>query len=228
MQTLDPNMVADAAVQQEQEAAFQHAMNAQRQRELGAAFASRCLTALIWVGAALVLALAIIGVLGWQVAHPSVQYFATENGRVIPIKPTDVPAFSDSDVSAFGADTIRESFTLDFVHFRDQTTKLSPRYSDEGYQDYYKALTASNVLASVKDQRMNLSVEVGPGVIRSKGKLGDIYTWEYQYPVTLKLDGQQTSSPAQRFIFTQRIQRTDVQVKPKGLEVTQIITSNAN
>ena len=117
---------------------------------------------------------------------------------------------------------------MDFVHFRDQTTRLSPRYSDEGYQDYYKALTASNVLASVKDQRMNLSVEIGPGVIRSKGKLGDVYTWEYQYPVTLKLDGQQTSSPAQRFIFTQRIQRTDVQVKPKGLEVTQIITSNAN
>jgi len=75
---------------------------------------------------------------------------------------------------------------------------------------------------------MNLSVDVGPGVIRSRGAPGGIFTWEFQYPVTLKLDGQQSSSPAQRFIFTQRIQQTDVRVKNAGLEVTQVITSNAN
>lgn len=208
--------------------AYVHAITAQRQRELGAEFAHRCLKALIWVATALVLALALIGFLGWQVAFPPIKYFATENGRVVPIQATDKPAFSDRDVSAFGADTIRESFTLDFVHYKDQTTRLSERYSDVGYQDYYKALTTSNVLASVTDRRMNLSSEIGPGVIRSKGLLGDVFTWEYQYPVTLRLDGQQTGSPAQNFIFTLRIQRTDVQVKSKGLEVTQVISSNAS
>lgn len=210
------------------ERSYVHAITAQRQRELGAEFAHRCLKALIWVATALVLALALVGFLGWQVAFPPVKYFATENGRVVPIQPTDKPAFSDRDVSAFGADTIRESFTLDFVNFRNQTTRLSERYSDIGYQDYYKALTTSNVLDSVEKRRMNLSVEVGPGVIRSKGLLGDVFTWEYQYPVTLRLDGQQTGSPAQNFIFTLRIQRTDVQVKSKGLEVTQVISSNSN
>lgn len=210
------------------ERSYVHAITAQRQRELGAEFAHRCLKALIWVATALVLALALIGFLGWQVAFPPIKYFATENGRVVPIQATDKPAFSDRDVSAFGADTIRESFTLDFVHYKDQTTRLSERYSDVGYQDYYKALIASNVLASVTERRMNMSVEVGPGVIRSKGLLGDVFTWEYQYPVTLRLDGQLTGSPAQSFIFTLRIQRTDVQVKSKGLEVTQVISSNSN
>lgn len=223
-----PNQGALHAVAQAQEQAFIHAQNAQRQRELGAAFAHRCLTALIWTGGALVMAIAVIGGLGWQVAHPPIKYFATEKGRMVPVQPTDQPAFSDSDVAAFGADTIRKSFTLDFNHFKDQINDVKDAYDDPGFEDYYKALNASNILSTVRDQRMNLSVDVGPGRIKGKGPLGDFYTWEYQYPVTLKLDGQVTGSPAQRFIFTERIQRTDVQVKNKGLEVVQIITTGAN
>ena len=217
-----------APVLRDDAAAFEHAMGLQRHRELGAAFAHRCLSVLLWLGGAFVLSICLNIYLGWQVANPPVKYFTTENGRMIQATPLDKPGHSQSDVSAFGADTIRDSFTLDFVNYRNQMTRLGERYSEVGYQDYYKALTSSNVLAAVKDKRMNLSVDVGPGVIRSKGELGGRYTWEFQYPVTLKLDGQQTSSPAQRFIFTQRIQQADVRVKNAGLEVTQVITRNAN
>ncbi|EQB0377778.1 DotI/IcmL/TraM family protein [Serratia marcescens] len=208
--------------------AYAHALSLQRQRELGAAFAHRCLTVMLWLCVAMVLSLSLNGYLGWQVAHPPVKYFATENGRVTPIKPMNMPAFSSEDVAAFGADALRKGFTLDFVHYRSQMTRVEPLFSDQGFEGYNKALTSSNILAAVKSQRMNLSVDVAPGVIRSKGVLGDRYTWEFQYPVTLKLDGQQTSTPAQRFIFTLRIQRTDVQEKPAGLEVTQMISTNAN
>lgn len=207
---------------------FEHAQELQRERELGAAFAHRCLKALLWTGAALMVSVSGNTYLGWVVAHPPVKYFTAEKGRVTPIIPLDEPAFSMSDVAAFGADTIRESFTLDFVHYRDQMTQLGERYSELGFQDYYKALTTSNVLNAVKDKRMNLSVVVGPGVIRSKGLLGDRYVWEFQYPVTLKLHGQQSGSPPLNFIFTQRIQRTDVREKNAGLEVIQVITSNSN
>jgi len=223
-----PGMTVIQALVNAEEQAFIHAQEAQRQRELGAGFAHRCLTALIWTGSALVLAIIVIAGLAWQVAHPPVKYFATQNGRVIPVQPTDQPAFSDSDVAAFGADTIRSSFTLDFIHYQNQINNVKDSYDDSGYEGYYKALNGSNVLSSVKDQRMNLSVDVGPGRIRAKGLQGDNFTWEYQYPVTLKLDGQVTGSPAQRFIFTQRIQRVDARVKEKGLEVIQLITSGAN
>lgn len=208
--------------------AFIHAQNAQRQRELGTAFAHRCLTALIWTGGALVLAIIVIGGLGWQVAHPPVKYFATQNGRVIPVQPTDQPAFSESDVSAFGADSIRKSFNLDFIHWKDQINQVKDNYDDSGYAGYFKALNASNILSSVKDQRMNLSVDVGPGRILAKGLQGDNYAWQIQYPVTLKLDGQVTGSPAQRFYFTQQIQRVDARVKEQGLEVIQLISSGGN
>jgi intracellular multiplication protein IcmL len=237
MQTSGVNDVEDghlaevAQVRQLSEAdtaAFDHAMDQQKKRELGAAFAHRCLNVASRSSVALILSLLLNGYFGWLVAHPPIKYFTTENGRIIRVNPTDKPAYSQTDVSKFGADTIRESFTLDFVHYRDQTTKLGERYSEQGYSDYYTALNTSNVLAAVKKQRMNLSVEVGPGVIRSRGAPGGVVTWEFQYPVTLKLEGQTTSSPAQRYIYTLRIQRVEEDVKNAGLEVTQVITSNAN
>jgi len=206
--------------------AFKQALQQQSSRELGAAFAHRCLTVLMWLGPAFVLLLMLCGALLWKLNTAEVKYFTTEGGRVVRVFPLDQPGFDLKDVAAFGADTIRESFNLDFVHYRDQTTAVSDRYSEQGYVDYYKALASSNVFAAVKGQRMNLSVDVGPGVIHSKGAPGGVYTWEFQYPVTLKLDGQQSSNAAQRFIFTQRIQQVDARVKNKGLEVTQIITSS--
>ena len=219
----DPNTPGEV-----DESIFAHAVELQKKRTLGADFAQLCLTGMLWVSAAQVLSVCVIGYLGWQVANPPVKYFTTEYGRVTKVFPLDKPGYSEKDVALFGADTIRDSFTLDFVHYRSQMTRLSERYSEVGFQDYYKALTTSNVLKALKDQRMNLTVDVGTGVIRSRGVLGGRVTWEFQYPVTLKLDGQVTSTPIQRFIFTQRIQQTDVRVKNAGLEVTQVITSNTN
>lgn len=74
---------------------------------------------------------------------------------------------------------------------------------------------------------MNLTNSVEPGVITSRGVIGGRYTWEFQYPVTLRLQGQNSSSPPLRYIFTLRVQQADVRLKPKGLEVTQTITNNA-
>lgn len=208
--------------------AYAHALEAQRQRELGAAFAHRCLTVALWEAAGLFLALAVIAWLGWQNAHPPVKYFSTENGRIIPVKPLDVPGFSQQDVAAFGTDTLQESFSLDFVHYRKQMSRVQDRYSESGFGGYFKALTASNVFEQVTKRRMNLSISVEPGVVVRRGQEGGRYAWEFQYPVTLKLDGQQESGLPQRFIFTLRIQQTDVRTKPAGLEVTQVISTNAS
>ncbi|MEB8059275.1 DotI/IcmL/TraM family protein [Pseudomonas fulva] len=207
---------------------FALAAGYEEERRLGARFANKCLRLLLWCIVGWSITVVICGYLGWRVAHPDNHYFKTEGGRILEIYPLDKPSHSETDVAAFGADTIRESFTLNFVHYRNQLTRVATRYSQKGFEDYYKALNTSNVLEAVKGKRMNLDTEVGPGVISSRGKINGVFTWEFQYPVTLKLQGQQTSSPAQRFIFTQRIQQVDPREKSIGLEVTQVITSSAN
>ncbi|MEQ9927997.1 DotI/IcmL/TraM family protein [Pectobacterium parvum] len=208
--------------------AYEHAIQAQHERSLGAYFARNCLKALILSLAGNLIAGVVIGVLFWFLVHGPRDYFATESGRITQIYPTDKPVWSESDVRQFGADTISAAFTLDFVHYRGQMTAVSPRFSEEGFVGYNQALTVgSNILASVRDKRMNLTNSTEPGVITSRGVIGGRYTWEFQYPVTIRLQGQNSSSPPLRYIFTLRIQQADVRLKPQGLEVTQTITNNA-
>lgn len=218
----------EAAVALNDHHAYEHAVTAQHANSLGAAFAHRCLAVAMWSCATSTGLIIVVAVLAWMVYHPAKEYFSTENGRITRVYPVDKPVWSESDVRQFGADTISRAFTLDFVHFRDQMTGVSPDFSEEGFVGYNKALTVgSNILALVRDKRMNLTNSVEPGVITSRGVIGERYTWEFQYPVTLRLQGQNSSSPPLRYIFTLRIQQADVRLKPKGLEVTQTITNNA-
>jgi len=210
-------------------AAFAEAHRLQEQKNLGAGFARKSLTVNMLIGAALIGSIGLNAFQAWQNAHPDNKYFSTQDGRITRFYPLDRPAWSVQDVSQFGADTIQRSFTMDFVHYRNQMTDVMPRYSDQGYADYYNALTKSNVLAMVRDKRMNLSITVSPGVINSKGKLPNgVYAWKIQYPVTLQLDGQQSSMPAQRYIVELLIQQADPRDKPLGLETRQTIMMNAN
>ncbi|WP_324030836.1 conjugal transfer protein (plasmid) [Pantoea sp. JZ2] len=208
--------------------AFEHAVQAQHARSLGAEFARSCLKKLGWSLILNVIQAVTIGVLLFLLMHVPREYLATEGGRITPFYPTDKPVWSESDVRQFGADTISRAFTLDFVHYRDQITAVSTDFSEEGFAGYNRALvTGSNILSSIRDKRMNLTNTVEPGVITRRGVIDGHYTWEFQYPVTIRLQGQNSSTPPLRYVFTLRIQQADTRLKPRGLEVTQTITNNA-
>lgn len=196
--------------------------------ELNVNFTRKSLTVNVWQSTGNVIALLIIAVLVYAVLNPPVKYFATQDGRIIPLTPTDQPAYSDADVTDFGNRVIREAFTLDFVNYRTQMNNLLPRFSDEGFRSYYTALTTSNVLAAVKDKKMNMSVMTSPGVVVSKGTLENgVYAWKIQYPTKFKLTGQTTSLPEQSFVVSLLVQRTDPRLKNTGMEVSQLITYEA-
>ncbi|CAI1970368.1 MULTISPECIES: DotI/IcmL/TraM family protein [Serratia] len=196
--------------------------------QLNADFARRSLAVNLWQSVTLVVCAFIIAILAYVALHPPVKYFATQDGQITPLYPTDQPAYSDINVTDFGAQVLREAFTLDFVHYRSQMNALQARFSDDGFRSYYTALTTSNVLTAVKDKKMNMSIMTSPGVVVSKGTLENgIYAWKIQYPIKLKLTGQVTSLPEQSFVMSLLIQRTDPRLKHTGMEVSQLITFEA-
>ncbi len=207
---------------------YDEAIRLQNEQALGATFARKLLTSSLILGTAFLLTTSLSGVTLWKVYHPDNHYFATESGRVTPIYPLNKPAWSMEDIAGFGADTIQRAFTMDFVHYRQQMTSVMTRFTNQGYADYYKALTSSNVLKMVRDQRMNLSTTVSPGVVHSQGIINGIYTVRVQYPVSLKLDGQERSLPAANYIIELTIQQTDPREKPLGLEVRQTIMTSSH
>lgn len=208
--------------------AYMEACRLQEQKSLGARFAQKALSANMVIGIALLMSVGLNGYQHWQLTHTENKYFSTQDGRITRIYPLNRPAWSLEDVTRFGADTIQQSFTMDFVHYRNQMTNVISRFNEQGYADYYKSLTNSNVLKMVRDRRMNLSTAVSPGVVHSQGLLNGIYAWKIQYPVTLQLDGQESSLPPQRYIVELLIQQADPRTKPLGLEVRQTIMTARN
>lgn len=208
---------------------FLAALELQQKNQLNAGFARRSLSVALVASALCLLQMPLTGWLAWQVAHPPVKYFATYNGSILRQVPTSEPAYRDDDVVAFGDKLIRDAFQLDFRNYRTQISSLQQKFSEAGFASYYTALTSSNLFTAVKDQKMLMSANVTrKGVIQRRGRLGDgPYIWEIQYPVTLSLDGQNRSLPAQNFIFTVRVQRADVSQKPEGIEVSSIVTRDA-
>ena len=215
-----PQTTRSLSAQEQQ--VYDEAIRLQNEQALGATFARKLLTSNLILGTAFLLITSLSGVTLWKVYHPDNHYFATESGRVTPIYPLNKPAWSMEDIAGFGADTIQRAFTMDFVHYRQQMTSVMTRFTNQGYADYYKALTSSNVLKMVRDQRMNLSTTVSPGVVHSQGIINGIYT------VSLKLDGQERSLPAANYIIELTIQQTDPREKPLGLEVRQTIMTSSH
>ncbi|HHD7476741.1 TPA: DotI/IcmL/TraM family protein [Klebsiella oxytoca] len=216
------------SLSEQEQQVYDDAVRLQSEQALGATFARKLLTSNLILGTALLLTASLSGVTLWKVYHPDNHYFATESGRITPIYPLNRPAWSMEDIAGFGADTIQQAFTLDFVHYRHQMTSVMTRFTNQGYADYYKALTNSNVLKMVRDQRMNLSITISPGVVHSQGIINGIYTVRVQYPVSLKLDGQERSLPAANYIIELTIQQTDPRKKPLGLEVRQTIMTSSH
>nr|WP_250113944.1 DotI/IcmL family type IV secretion protein [Escherichia coli] len=146
----------------------------------------------------------------------------------VRLAPTSQPAWSQNDAMAFGSQALATAFNLDFVHYRSQISSLSPRFSDEGFVGYVNALQASNILETIKKEKMNLTATTGAGVLVRQGQMSDgVWFWTFQYPVRMRLVGQTTSKPEQSFVFEITIQRVDPRLKPSGMEIRQMISRNA-
>lgn len=210
------------------EQAFMHALQLQQNQALNADFARRCLKTATLTTAGFLCTLPLIAWLGWQVAHPPVKYFATVNGHIVRIHPTNRPAYSDADIIDWGQKTLRKAFTLDYKNYRTQLNAVQADFSEDGFRGYYTALTKqSNLFSTMVKERLLMTPAFDhPGVIVKRGQPAgsNAYMWEVQYPVTLAVDGQNNRLRPQKFTFIVRIQQTNVLLKPGGREITSINT----
>lgn len=196
--------------------------------QLNVSFTRSSLQVNVWQSVAIVGLLLSNFYFGWKAANPPQSVVASDHGRIIPIPTINDPVYSDADIIDYGARHIRQDFTLDFVHYREQINARQDSFSTAGFTDYYNALVHSNILTNVRDKKMNLSVLTSTGVINSKGVLDNgAFAWRLQYPVTFRLTGQTTSLPQQNFTLVMLVTRADPREKKDGLEVIQVVTREA-
>ncbi len=163
--------------------------------------------------------------LGWQATHPDRQYFAADNGRFVPLVPQSEPYRKTADVIQYARDNVTRSFTMDFLNWRQQLEDVRSGYTREGFKSFLDALQVSGVLQTVKEKRMNMSISAGTGVLTKEGTEGGVYQWIVELPIEVRLEGQATRLPAQRFLTTVRIERIPTLDSVEGIGIGQLITA---
>ncbi|WP_238446858.1 DotI/IcmL family type IV secretion protein [Azohydromonas australica] len=163
-------------------------------------------------------------ILAFAALNPVREYFASDNGRLLQLVPLSRPYTKAPTVIQFAKDTLNESFTLDFTNYQAQLESVRLRYTREGYASFLQSLKASNILDLVKARRMNLSSSVGTGVLVKEGVENGIYVWYVEAPLELRLAGQTSEMPAQRFRATVRVTRVPTLDNILGISVGQLVT----
>jgi len=206
------------------ENALEPAVQASSERKHIQAIAGALAKLNFMVVVALLLSLAGNLYLGWCATHPEREYFATDNGRLFPLIPLSRPYRKTADVIQYAKDTVNRSFTLDFMNFRQQLEDTRAGYTKPGFKSFLDSLTASGVLASVRERRMNMSISSSTGVLTKEGIEDGHYVWFVELPIEVKLAGQTSELPAQRFLATVRVERVSTLDSIEGIGVGQIVT----
>lgn len=176
------------------------------------------------LGTGLVLSLTLNGYFGWIATHPEREYFASDNGRIFPLIPMSQPYRKAADVIQYAKDTMNRSFTLDFLNWRQQLEDTRHSYTRQGFKSFINSLETSGVLDTVRTRRINMSISAGTGVLTKEGIENSVYAWYIELPIEVKLAGQTSELPAQRFLATVRVERVSTLDSIEGIGVGQLIT----
>lgn len=165
------------------------------------------------------------GVLFYQIKNPpEPQYFAiTPDGRMINNYSLDDPVFPDDHILQWTADAVRQTFSLDFMHWSEQLQVASSKFSGPGWKEFLKALKSSNNLDTLIKLKMVSNAEItGAPRLVQKAVLGGHYVWKVQLPVlvTLTNAGQVIPVPMDVTVIVMRV---PVEENPERIAINNFL-----
>jgi len=124
----------------------------------------------------------------YKLTHPpEPQYFAaTSDGRLINVHPLSDPVVSDDFVLQWSSTAVRQTFALDYVHWRDQLQGVSDYFSADGWKWFLQALQGTNNLKTLVDLQMVSSAKItGAPQLLDRAVLNGRYAWKISIPVLI-------------------------------------------
>lgn len=168
-----------------------------------------------------VLLLIVVGYFSWNNQH--MRYFAaTPDFRVLELESLSRPYISEAGLLNFVAQTVTETFTLDFNNFRNSLARVRLRYSQTAFKKLENELRPT--VQQILDNRLIMSAvcEQTPRLLNHGVQHGR-YSWQIQVPLTVSLQGAREIQ-TMRWLVTVVVARTNIIEKAQGIEVVQIIT----
>ena len=191
---------------------------------LPAAMKKMTLVAVINSGVSVAL---IIGMTAMYAFRPEPQSFAvTPDGRIVELKPLD-KEISNSAVTGFISRAVIESYTLDFLNWKNQIGALSPLYTQHGYDSFLAAITP--LRDKVVEGRFITSVGlVNPPVIVKQAVIGGVMKYRINMDILLGMESQTKRVDSIKWHIDVIADRVPFSVNPVGIAIDSIVATQEN
>ncbi len=116
---------------------------------------------------------------------PTPQYFAiTPDGRMINVRALSDPAVTDNYVLQWSANAVRQAFSMDFIHWREQLQSSKQNFTGYGWTQFLNAVKKSNNLETLRTLNMVSDAKItgAPKIIR-KQVINGTYAWGVEMPI---------------------------------------------
>ena len=158
-------------------------------------------------------------------SRPSPRYFAVTDGlRIEQMQPLSKPAISQSGLFNWTTRTVTETFSLDFVHWRDQLMEVKPDYTEDAFGQLIGSLRDSGNLDMIKKKKLVLSstVQRSP-VVKAKGVVEGRMTWKLEFPVQFAYESSERVVSSQNLMCNVMVRRVPTTDHPRGIKIAQIV-----
>lgn len=155
---------------------------------------------------------------------PEPQYFPTNpKYQLIQWHPLSDPIMNNNQVLQWTVQAVRQAFSLDFIHWRDQLQQASSNFTPSGWHWFLRAFKKSGNLTSLVNLSMvsNASITGSP-VIQLQEVLNGRYIWEIELPVMVSFTNikRTINMPLKVTVIVERV---PVQSNPQRIAINQFL-----
>lgn len=160
---------------------------------------------------------------------PAPQYFATNpQYQIIKWHPLSDPVVDDNYVLQWVTTAVRQSFSLDFIHWRQQLQSASINFTPAGWHWFLSAFKQSGDLDTlVKLSMVSDAVVTGSPVIEKKAVLNGRFVWEVQMPMMITYTSVKKTI-RQPLKITLLVERVSVVDSPYRIAINQFLPEVQN
>lgn len=163
----------------------------------------------------------------WTMLHPrQMLYFGTSrSGDPIRLYPLNDPIYAQSRIFQFAVDATDEAYSVNFVNYRQEFTKVSRKFTPAGWQSFAASFIKNHDFERMKYYSLvGSAVPVAGPTIKQQGVVGYRYTWVLRFPMVVTYRNERRHYTEKR-MMTVDVVRASLFHHPSGLAISQIISS---
>lgn len=153
---------------------------------------------------------------------PEPQYFATENGKLTPLVPTNKPYVDNVRVTQWVTEALTHAYRWDFQNWREQFAENQAYFTDEGFEAFKNEMSRERLPMTVNNGLVvGLAVTAAPIVVATTVANG-VYLWKVRVPAVITMSNKNKQSST-KVILTVVVARVLTSRSANGIAISQIV-----